>query len=890
MFSCDHLKNLLVLHLITISLLIHTAKTLSAQTNDSHLLPLDSILSILETKSQLHFSYANRIMEKKRQFAYPATLEGDWENNLKALLLDLDLSYRIIDKNLIIFRSKKNTLFGYVYDAETRESLPGAHLLIRDLLTGTTTNEQGYFHLKLPSDTIRMQVSFLGYRTTTLAIQINQDKRKDIYLHPSLDLPLVMVRQEPQQDAKSNNKYNSTTLGRAEANALPSLGTGMNVARSLQFVPGISSGSDGFDGMHVRGGGADQNLFLLDDIPIYNPFHMLGTTSIFHGDAIQAVNLEKSYFPINRGGRLSSVMNVTMRDGRQDKPSVKMGVSLLSAQGMVETPIGQNHSIMIAAERSLAGELVRNYTRRKKRDLDAEGYFLPLYHDIYSKVHLNLNNKNKFTITFYHGADEFREREDYAFSYDQMNNEIFTRDEYFWGNTAMGFRWHRHLGPNIFSKTHTYYSRYRYNSLNALRWLTDDANEAVDTLTDLTEFRSYIKEYGISQEFDLLAPGNHRITFGVVGRNYRYVPGIVAFDATDFLTDNFFNSDHSIPRFADHKFDTLTFQSTELSAYIGDQWSINDKLNCRYGIYHSTFFTEDVTYLSVQPRLQINYYTGRSDIKLSYSKMQQFNHQINTLGNGLPNELWVPSTRNIKPQVADILDLSTRFALTSQTWISSSVYYKWMDNLITFQDDANYLNIGKLENIDAINWENDVTHGNGSAWGIENSLSVVKDRWRAKINYAYSRSTRFFAKKFAGLQIPYQFERPHVAGLLAVIHFSKSLHFSWSWQIGSGVVLPLEGGVYDIFDEQGYYEETLDIPSTELELLLLRPYHRLDLSLSLELTRNRLTHRLKFSMLNAYDQVNTTLPRIYRDDVASSINFGSGLPALPSLAYHLTIE
>ncbi len=854
------------------------------------LLPLDSILRAVEAKIPLHLAYSAHIIPKEQTFMLPALDQNNWKSKLKYLLKQADLDYRIMDRSVLIFPRKRHLCQGYIIDAETGEVLPGAHLSLPYRSSGVVSNNEGYYQMSLPVGKVKIEISYLGYESHYLELEMVKDVRYDIRLKPTLDLPEIIVSElDPGTNAQSD-PADQENIAMRDLPILPGLGASMDVARYLSFLPGVSSGSDGFGGIHVRGGGADQNLFLLDDIPIYNPFHMLGASSIFNTDAIQSVDFSKGFFNPEHGGRLSSVLNVRMRDGHRNHSSIAAGISALSAHAVLEMPIlKKKGTIMVAGQRSHAGSAIRAYSRKRKEDREIDGYFQPQFRDIYAKAFLDLDQSNKIIANFYAGGDNFTDTEAYDFAAEDTLFSLASRDQYKWGNLSGGIRWLHSFGNEIFAKTSAYFTTYDYESLNAVRWDRSLDPNSTERTTELTEFRSRITEKGMKSKFDIISGYKHQFALGFSFAHFDYTPGIVAYNGFGVISQKIFSEDQKIRSLSDHLFDDLNFHSQQWSIHMQDRWEVSDQWSIHSGLFGNLFTNHPAKYFSLQPRLNIRWTRKKSTLDLSLTSMQQPNHLISVSDNGFPNELWVPSTENVVPQKSWMGDFTWSYATGENATWRSSIYYKKMVNLISFRDDPSYLTFGALDNIDATRWEQDVVIGNGKSWGIENSWQIGMPKCQLSGTYTYARSTRQFDNKYLGFEFPYQFERPHEFAVHTQIKLNQDMLLSMSWQWGSGVGVPLAEGIYDIFGQDDFYVESIEVPSNDIELLTMPAYHRLDLSFVYRLIKPKYVHQLKVSLLNAYHAQNITFPKIFREAFGGSITFSSGLPFIPSLSYQISL-
>ncbi|MBK8503411.1 MAG: carboxypeptidase-like regulatory domain-containing protein [Saprospiraceae bacterium] len=336
------------------------------------------------------------------------------------------------------FFLKKFLIQGFIYDENTGESLPGAHILLQQNHLGAASNESGYYQLLIPEGAQKIVVSFLGYEIATSDLNISAPGQLDFRLKSALELPEIIVREETStQDSRISSEGEKIPLSKLES--FPSIGATMDITRYLQLSPGVQTGGDGFGGLHVRGGNADQNLILLEEIPIYNPFHLFGVSSIFNGDVIQTARFSKSYFSPANDGRLSSVLQITIRDGHRYKTSINASAGLLGTHLVLETPILKNKgTLMLAAQRSHIGNILKKYSSAVKLDAENDGYFKPKFQDFYGKALITLGRSDRLIFNAYTGSDTHLDINRYDFDTSYQDQY---RDEYYWGNIAAGVKW-----------------------------------------------------------------------------------------------------------------------------------------------------------------------------------------------------------------------------------------------------------------------------------------------------------------------------------------------------------------------------------------------------------------------------------------------------------------
>lgn len=817
--------------------------------------------------------------------------QKNWKENLKVIQDNLRLNYRIIGGQLILFPKKNYLIQGKIYDANTGESLPGAHILLTGHLSGTTSNEDGYFQLLVPEGQLNLSISYLGYQTVYFDREVEQPLRQDFRLKGVVELPAVIIT-ENSPGIPGANAYGEEgdKIPVSLLSVLPGIGSSMDVGRYLQLTGGVITGGDGLGGIHVRGGNADQNLILLEDIPIYNAFHLFGVSSIFNSNAIQAANLSKTYFEPSLDGRLSSVLRVNIRDGHRTQPRLEASVGLLGTQLMVETPFAnQRGTLMLAGQQSHAGSLIKSYTGRKRSLDDKDGYLQPSFRDIYLKAMINLDARNKIILNGYTGSDTHLDINQYLFQdiSDTLYSDAY-QDEYYWGNTAIGLKWLHEIHGKAFLKMNLYHSRYSYQSINASRENLEFNQQTTESFFEINEFRSSIRESGFKTDLDFLINYRHRIKTGISYARHDYRPGIIAY-GEDALQVPEFSIGSPLPGLPDSLFDDLTFKSSQWFFHLEDLWDPHPAWKINYGINAILFSNASDHFTSIQPRINISRTTEKSHFALSINKLYQPQHLISADDNGLPNALWVPASLRFRPQKSWQTNFSWSRKLADRGTLTSSIYYKQMAGLVTFRDAPAYLSFGPLDNVDASIWEEDVLSGEGRAWGIENQVNWHWQNFLVQFNYTFARSNRYFEGKHLDFIVPYEFESPHTFNLLGVWEINQRWKLTATWQLSSGTRNNLIPGSYEIYDNAEFFLEEFTIPENTVELLIMPVYHRLDLSVTYLLKKNHHSHQFKLGLLNLYDRRNIVFPRLYRDEI-TEIRYIEGLPFVPTLSYQLTIN
>jgi outer membrane cobalamin receptor len=704
--------------------------------------------------------------------------------------------------------AQRATISGYVRDNATGESLIGATVYLPATKSGTTSNAHGFYSITLSGDSARLIYSYVGYQPQELRVSLKADTDVNITLINANQLDEVVVNAAKADEIHAINRMSTVNIPVEQIKALPSLLGEVDVLKVIQLMPGVKS-SEGSTGLYVRGGGPDQNLMLLDGVPIYNASHLFGFFSVFNADAINRVDLIKGGFPARYGGRLSSVIDINMKDGNMKEVHAEGSAGIIAAKITVEGPIVKDKtSILVSARRTYIDLLARPIIQAASKGDQVAGYY---FYDLNLKLNHIINSRNRIYLSTYTGDDKaYSIFEDEYFD-GQSNRK--SREEFGlkWGNIITAFRWNHLITPKLFANTTMTFSRYRFLVFDHFK---EENTSSRVTEEYKTEYTSGIRDWAGKVDFDYLPGPNHYIKFGVSGIAHRFAPGVATF-RSDVEQDTTVG-DRKIP-------------AVELSLYAEDDIRLTDRLKLNVGGHVSAFNVDNTWYYSVQPRISSRYLIGREwSVKASYATMAQFIHLLTNAGLGLPTDLWVPSTGDIKPQTAEQLAVGVAKSYKSAYEFSVEGYYKWMNNLIDYKDGASFLNIEE-------SWENKiVTGGKGESYGAEVLLQKKTGHITGWVGYTLSWTERQFEELNEGKWYPYRYDRRHDVSVAASHTWNDRMDFSMAWVYGTGnaVTIPVSqypeisgafgnnwynAGIYNYDGRNGFR---------------MRSYHRLDLSFS----------------------------------------------------------
>ena len=764
--------------------------------------------------------------------------------------------------------SQTITISGFVTDETSGEKLPGANVFLPSIKKGTRSNNYGFYSLTVDKGTSdKLVISYTGYDRLEKTVTLSKNLELNIALKQSnSELKKVVVKASSADKIEESTQMSSVKLQMKDIKKLPAFLGEVDILKAIQLLPGIQAGSEGQSGIYVRGGGPDQNLMLLDGIPVYNASHLFGFFSVFNADAVQSVEVYKGGFPARYGGRLSSVIDIRMKEGSKDKIHGKLGIGLIASRLMLEGPFGKNKkgSWMVSGRRTYIDVLTTPIVLAASNGQGTGGYF---FHDVNAKANYSLGKKDKVYLSTYLGKDKFFARFNNQFN----NTEEAFRSNIKWGNITALARWNHVYSPKVFGNLSLTYSKYEFN----VGARTSFKLSADSTQTTSASYSSYIRDYAAKYDFDIIPNPNHYIKAGISGVMHRFVPGAVNVSGNidpNSNIDTAFNVEN-VP---------------ELDAYIEDDIEITKNFKANIGLHASAFITDNNFYKSLQPRISARYLLGRqSSIKASYAQMAQFIHLLTNNGVGLPTDLWVPVTDKIKPQQSHQVAVGYSKRIKNNYEFSVEGYYKTMQNIIEYKDGSSFLNTNQ-------SWEDKVEMGKGWSYGGEVFLQKKEGRLTGLVGYTLSWTNRKFPTINFGNIFPYKYDRRHDFKIAAVYKVNKKVELSGNWIYGTGnsVTLPTARinpsagyitGVGHQFDNLFYYSARNDGR--------MKAFHRLDLAINMikKLRKGR-ERTWIISVYNAYSRKNPFFlynQYNYRTDSYDFFQI-SLFPILPSFSYNLT--
>ncbi len=791
--------------------------------------------------------------------------------------------------------SQTYTISGYVEDASTGERLIGAIVFDEDNKSNSTmSNEFGYFSLQVKKKEVNLRVMYIGYENFSQKLTLRGDTMITIKLNLENQLREVVVTSQRQK--VQSTQMSSIDVPVKLIQSLPVIFGEVDLMKSLQLLPGVQSGVEGSSGIYVRGGGPDQNLILLDGVPIYNANHLFGFFSVFNTEAIKDVTLIKGGFPAHYGGRLSSVIDIRMKDGNLKKYGGSVSVGIISSKFTLEGPIVKDKaSFIISARRTyidaLAYPFIKIFGTQKTEqpDYKDETSFLPGYYfyDLNTKFNYKIDDKNRVFFSLYSGDDKvyINVNEHYENFPDSGERVVSDENDKFrlgWGNTIAALRWNHVFAKKLFMNATLTYSRFRfYTSMNM------DYKENNETLEFFdVSYNSGINDWAGNIDFYYKPNNKHKIRFGFNGIYHTFLPGLVSLNMK--VTDEGWEVDTS--------FGSSPLYAPEFATYFEDDFSLTNRLKINAGVRLSAFKVRDSLFVSPEPRLAMRFLVSPDfSIKASYAEMMQYLHFLTNNTIGLPVDLWLPATDLTVPENSWQTALGVSFLLKNKFSFSVEGFYKEMHNIIELKEGETIFSQPGEEGMGEI-WEQKVEQGNGWAYGGEFFVRKETGKLQGWIAYTLSWSLRQFPNINFGKVFPYKYDRRHDISVVLNYKFNKKIDMGMTWVFGSGtpITIPL-GEYYTISDSRPtsitYYPDKVIVSGhkyfEQRNNYRLPSYHRLDLSVNLHKEKKHGTRTWSFGVYNAYNHINPFYTEINYDFESdkSVLRVYSIFPIMPSISY-----
>ena len=661
---------------------------------------------------------------------------------------------------------KKVTISGYVSDKDNGEMLAGVTIFENNLKTGTSTNAYGFYSITIPAGNYDLQYSYIGYETMPQKGITDKDLILNIAIKGvETALGEVIVEGKRTDDNVRSSEMSLVKLDIKTIRMVPSLLGEVDLIKVLQLLPGVQPTSEGATGFSVRGGGADQNLIILDEATVYNASHLLGFFSVFNNDAVKNVTLYKGDIPAAYGGRLSSLLEVQMKDGNSKKAAFSGSIGTISSKLTIEGPIVKDRTTFLVAGRRTYADLFLPLAK-DENIRDNKLYF----YDLNLKLSHIINQKNRLYLSGYSGRDIFK---------NQYSSIGF-------GNQTASLRWNHLFSQKLFFNLSLIYSRYNY-----------EIGTPEDEPTSFI-WNSQLSDYSVRFDFTHYLTGNHKLRYGGTSMYHKFYPGSVYGKGSSTIY-----SDFILP----------SAYALENSLYISDDYKVTGNFNLKYGLrlamfqnigpatiysYDNEYNPADSvvygknkifnTYGSFEPRVAFTFLLNDiSSVKGSYSHTAQFIALAQNSTAGTPLDIWFPASPNVKPQISDQFSVGYFRNFKQNIYeVSGEVYYKSFGNLIDFRDHAQLFLNQYLEG--------ELRIGRGYAYGIETLIRKDEGRFTGWISYTWSRSFRIIPEINDGNRYSSPYDKPHSVNIVTAFEISRRIAASATWIYATGLPVTFPTG------------------------------------------------------------------------------------------------
>jgi hypothetical protein len=765
--------------------------------------------------------------------------------------------------------AQEYTISGYVKEDATGESMIGANVYIKETLKGTTSNQYGFYSLTVPAGKVTLVISYLGFVTQEYPIDLKQDVRKNI----SLAVQAIETKEVSISAEKEDRNIQSTEMGRERLDvekikSMPAFLGEVDILKSIQLLPGVSSAGEGNSGYYVRGGGPDQNLILLDEANVYNASHLFGFFSVFNADAIQNVTLTKGNMPANYGGRLASVLDVQMKEGNNKKFGAEGGIGFVSSRLTIEGPIKKDtSSFIVSARRTFIDIFFGPPFISKESAAYGNKYF---FYDLNAKVNYRLSDKDRLFLSGYFGRDVFR----FKSSENDFSVDIP------WGNATATARWNHLFSDKLFLNTSLIYTDYDFSFEGGQN---DFSFKLFSGITD----------YNLKEDFTWLPNIRHNVKFGAQYIFHVFVPS----NATAKMGDVSFDPGKIFKQYAH-----------DAAIYFNDEYEISDRWLLTGGIRFTMFsqvgpfdrfvldpitdLTTDTihygsgenvkTYMHAEPRFSARYaINSKSSLKASVSQNYQYIHLVSLSAISLPTDTWVPSSDKVKPQSGTQYALGYFRNFKQNVYETSvEVYYKSLKNQLEYEE-------GFLpENSVNSNLDNYFVSGKGWSYGSEFFIKKAKGRFNGWIGYTIAWTKRQFPDLNQGKTFYPKYDRRHDVSIVLSYDLTKRTTFAATWVYATGNL--------NTFPQRLFFMSNGDVVEDyggQRNNYRMAPYHRLDISLTVKGKEHKnYQGSWNFSVFNLYNRYNPYIIYFAKEYSGSTITIQakqiSLFPLLPSVTYN----
>lgn len=794
------------------------------------------ILKLIQTKSHVSFNYKSSILSKET-IPYFFVENEKLSDVLIKLLSPYNIEFKYFGGNSIILKQAKKksnrfyTISGYVFDRSNGEKLIGASIYCKQSRKGTFTNDYGFFTITLPNDSFVLEIRYIGYSIFIEKGYNKSNSFKIVKLEPNTNIKEIEVSDERQ--SKYEQKPNSFYYNIKAIKDIPTFLGEPDVLRAVQILPGVQSSGESSGGLNVRGGGSDQNLVLIDGVPVYNIVHVFGLFSIINPGAVNSLELIKGGFSAKYNGRLSSILDIKLKDGNYYKLSGNVNMGMFLSSITLEGPIIKNKSSFIVSFRRTYFDAFYQpfqYLSNRKSLNNYSGWYY--FYDFIAKANYKIGSRDKITLNYFKGVDrgKISEKQSFTDSIEQIEKREHNK-QLRWNTTMFSIRWDRILTDKIFMVNTAGTTKYDTRFEDEILWETKPEPQK-DVSMILYKQTSGNTDLFYNSTFEINSFKNQKMICGFDVIYHKFNTGTL-----DYLS-----------KYNDQRTDTSigdrNIYSLENILFFEDYIKLTKKLNLNMGFSINSINVKNESYLKFQPRINLNYaISNKIYLNTTFSRMQQNLQILPNNSVGLPIDIWIPVTEKLKPQVSEQYTAGIFYTINKNYRISLETYYKKMQNLVELKE-GNYFVFGGYD------WDNSFYNGVGIAKGAEIMIEKQNGKIRGWLGYSVSKSDRIFNEINDGESFPFKYDRRHqLSTFLKFPAIKNKWEFSMSWIFSTGSPVTIPTSVYKI-DNKNYYE------FTERNNVRMSAYHRMDVCFSKSKFTKKRKKTLNLGAYNFYSHLN----------------------------------
>ncbi len=729
----------------------------------------------------------------------------------------------------------RHTISGTITDSTNGEHLVGVTIYDELSRLATVCNYYGYYSLSLPKGKVSVTYSYVGYNP----VKHSFDLLADTVINLNMQTAQTIINEVVVTGHHPDVAWVQTGVIALKTNQIktaPVLLGEADLLKTIQLLPGVKGGTEGSGGLYVRGGGPDQNLILLDGVPVYNTNHAFGFFSVFNPDAISGFTFYKGGMPARYGGRLSSVLDIKMKEGNNQKFSGEGSLGIISSKFTIEGPIcNQNTSFIVSGRRTFLDLFTRTLNKLSQSVDPPPAYY---FYDLNAKINHRFNNQHRLYFSIYSGSDYSGTK------YNGISSDYLTKykttDGFGWGNFTSSARWNYLITNHLFSNITLIYSKYQFKVENKM----EETEKPSGNLNEfINRYTSGIEDIGARWDLEYYTMANQNLRFGLSYTRHSFNPGIT------IIKDQLDTRDNA----RDTTFGNQPIFVNEAFAYAEDEFTIG-RLTTNIGVHYALFSVQNKNYIHLQPRIALQYrINSKLDAKLSYGAVSQYLHLLTNTTIGMPTDLWLPATQKVKPEKARQYAVGVNYKLPNSYSVTAEVYYKEMENLIEYKEGASFYQIND-------SWEDKIEVGRGKAQGIELMLQKSEGKLTGWIGTTLSKSDRTFAGLNNGITFPYRYDSRFDISVLAMYKLSDRINISASWVLHTGNAITLALKKIEIFtgdtsintQKHPYYVPIFDGRNN----FRTPVYHRLDAGVDFIKHKKRITRTWSFGLYNVYNHLN----------------------------------